>query len=106
VRVSRNVLLLGVLAAACGGSQTKPEYGAPGPDGCQQPNYPSLPPKCPPVATPPPPPGPTKLEPVEAEPAKPTALGVGQKVSWGTGAIDQDLDETATKVTKLPASAK
>jgi hypothetical protein len=33
-------------------------------------------------------------------------IGVGQKVSWGTGAIDQDLDETAVKVTKLPASAK
>jgi hypothetical protein len=32
-------------------------------------------------------------------------VGVGQTISFGTSAIDQDLDETRVTVTKLPASA-
>src|SRR5262245_16430680 len=32
-------------------------------------------------------------------------VGVGQTISFGVAAIDQDLDETAVEVTKLPASA-
>ena len=33
-------------------------------------------------------------------------VGVGQTISFSTSAIDQELDETAVTVTKLPASAK
>lgn len=32
-------------------------------------------------------------------------VGVGQKISFGVAAIDQDLDETRTEVTSMPASA-
>ena len=33
-------------------------------------------------------------------------VGVGQTISWGTTAIDQDLDETRTELTRMPPSAR
>ena len=34
------------------------------------------------------------------------AVGVGQTISFSTAVIDQDLDETASRVTAMPASAR
>jgi len=100
-RLASSLILLGI--CACSGS-SKPA--------------PQPPPPAPP--TPAPAPAPEAPKPPPAPPApfsvsdssEPEffapqwkAVGIGQKVSFSTAVIDQDLDETAVTVTKMPASA-
>ncbi|HEY1556925.1 MAG TPA: hypothetical protein VGF94_18945 [Kofleriaceae bacterium] len=76
-------------------------------------------PVAPPVAPQPEPPRPQPPQPPQQPPPQVshdrapefyppewTKVGVGQTISFGTSVIDQDLDETAVTVSKLPASAK
>jgi hypothetical protein len=97
---------------SCGGSQTKPVEPAPTNDSKLDPNWKPNPT---PTPTPVPVPDPTmnhvegttKVDhPPEVFDLAYTKVGVGQTISWGTTAIDQDLDETRTELTKMPASAK
>src|SRR5438105_1359019 len=90
------------LLVACGGPST------PAPT---QPTPPTpTPAPTPPTPTPTPTPEPPKPAVVQHDPEfYPPAwkkVGVGQTVYLSTAVIDQDLEETAVTVTKLPASAK
>ncbi|MGE0398404.1 MAG: hypothetical protein AB7T06_16990 [Kofleriaceae bacterium] len=108
MRTPRALVLLGICSMSCGGNP------APAPQGPADPG-----PSEPPIA------GPAQPLPtvdsglakkMTEKPAKPDRapelfpppykkVGVGQLISFATTAIDQDLDETRTELTKKPASA-
>jgi hypothetical protein len=99
------VAALGMLA--CGGKKNAPA-APPAPAPSPAPAPPPTPPTPPPPqdhAVKPPAPAPVDHPPQLFEPAWKT-VGVGQTISFSVAAIDQDLDETAVTVTKMPASAK
>jgi hypothetical protein len=103
MRLARRSILPGILLLATCGGGPKPQPPAPKPDGD---NVAKPDPK--PVVEPPLDPLPVQKpdSPPEVFAPKWKKVGVGQTVHFSVAAIDQDLDETAVMVTKLPASAK
>lgn len=94
--------LLALVWCACGSGAPPPVApAAPAPTE-------TAPPAPTPTPTPPPAPAPPVAIDQAPELYPPTwkQVGVGQTISFGVSVIDQDLDETRSTVTKLPASAK
>jgi hypothetical protein len=102
-------ILAAVLLVGCSGADSRPVAPTPSPDPDPGPTKPD------------PSPGPQlsdRLPPVDGGTLTPavqrkpevfppawTRVGVGQTISFGVTAIDQDLDETRVEVTTMPASA-
>src|SRR5437868_385934 len=108
-RIFGVVAALGVLA--CGGKKPAPAPAKPMPPAPAPPHVADLPKEEPaPAPAPAPAPPPATPPPVDHPPElfdPPwTTVGVGQTISFSVAAIDQDLDETAVSVTKMPAGAK
>ncbi len=93
-----------VFMVSCGGG--KPPPPKPVVDHATDPVTDPLPPKPEPVAYVPPPAPQRANRPPELFPPAWKKVGVGQQIYFSTAAIDQDLDETAVRVTALPKSAK
>ncbi len=107
---AKTLFLGGLLVAACGGTQPQPPSPTPLADPYYQPAKPVAAPDPGPVKPevkpePTPAPAPVAHDPEWFEPAW-KKVGVGQTISFGVEAIDQDLDETGVTVKKLPKSAR
>jgi hypothetical protein len=101
--------LAALVFAACGGKKPTPTPTPRPPIADTMPSRPEPPasPDMPPEpAKPEAPPAPASTHAPEFFAPNWTQVGVGQTISFSVAVIDQDLDETAVTVTKMPASAR